>query len=270
MSRQLVINLKPSDYKSMKPAELIKARAQRDLSLYERRSITILWNNAHKQGIEKDRLYTINMSELRGGKHNGNEFVKQAIKGLQTTLLSIYSHALDEEVVTQMLGPTVEKGVSRKDGVLSYRFPAELVDLLKDSISWGQIEIPVLMHLNSKYSISLYEYVSHRINLKYKHHEKFTLEEFRDIIAIESGKYEVFGSLNKHVIKKVVNEINALAYFNITVVPEKTGKRVTHVNLFWSTKTTDEKKAAYQELMRHSTGRGARISGQVEMIETEG
>lgn len=109
--------------------------------------------------------------------------------------------------------------------------------------------------------------MSQFINLDYKSSEPFSLEEFRRVISIEDGKYPAFGGLNKHIIKKSVDEINALADFYLTVVPVKTGKKVTSVHVHWRHKTEDEKRESYAELQRHKTGRRARIEGRVEHVK---
>ncbi|WP_170378670.1 replication initiation protein [Ruegeria atlantica] len=266
--KQLVINLTPTPDQAMKPAELIKMKADQQLSLVERRAVTVLWHNAHQQKIKKGKVYTIPVSDLAAQGYNASSSeMKQVLERLQKTLVVMYNPATDTRVSTQLLSSTIEKGVSKRNGVLEYRFTDEMFEFIKDSEIWGSIEIPVLMHLSSKYAISLYEQASQWVKLRYKHNEEMPIDEFRRIIAIEEKKYPAFGSLNKHVIKKAVSEINALADFNIQIMPIKTGKKVTHVNIFWHEKSIDEKKSAYQELSRHKSGRKARIAGAVETVE---
>ena len=50
------------------------------------------------------------------------------------------------------------------------------------------------------------------------------------VLGVMPGKYKTFGELNKHVLKPAVDEINALASFNISVLPAKQGKRVAVIN----------------------------------------
>ncbi len=243
-------------------------KADQQLSLVERRAVTVLWHNAHKQKIRKGKVYTIPVSDLATQGYNASSAeMKQVLERLQKTLVVMYNPATDTRVSTQLLSSTIEKGVSKRNGVLEYRFTDELFEFIKDSEIWGSIQIPVLMHLSSKYAISLYEQASQWVQLRYKHNEEMPIDEFRRIIAIEERKYPAFGSLNKHVIKKAISEINALADFNIQVMPVKTGKKVTHVNIFWHKKSIDEQKAAYEELNRHKAGRKARIAGVVETVE---
>lgn len=266
-SKQLVINLTPNQDEALKPAELIKMQAAKALSLYERRAVTILWHNAHKQKLEKGKQYTIPLADLRTDTHNGNEHVRTAIKTLQQPILSIQDKDGDFIEDHQLLGSVRYSNASKSNGLVTYEFPNKIFDILKESWVWGRIEIPVLMHLGSKYSISLYEHISQLVNLDYKSSVEFTLEEFRRVISIEDGKYTAFGGLNKHIIKKSVDEINALADFSISVVPVKSGKKVTHVHVHWHQKNEDQRREAYAELQRHKTGRRARIEGRVEHVK---
>ena len=71
-----------------------------------------------------------------------------------------------------------------------------------------------------------------------------------------------FGALNKHVIKPVVLEINALAPFSITILPVKTGKKVTHIRIGWWSKSKEEINEAWREVSRSKVGRKARIADQ--------
>ena len=154
----------------------------------------------------------------------------------------------------------------RPAGTLTYSFDKRLTDVLKDSAIWGKINIPVLMSFSSKYAISLYENAAQFSGLTKKTYQEYSLEDFREMLGVEEGRYPMFGALNKHVIKPAVAEVNALASFNLMVFPEKKGKRVIGVRLAWYAKTNDEAKAARQEVQREKTGRKARIAGNAEAV----
>jgi hypothetical protein len=77
---------------------------------------------------------------------------------------------------------------------------------------------------------------------------------------------KTFGELNKHVLKPAVAEINALAPFNVNVLPVKKGKKVVEVRVGWWVKESGEAQAAFQELNRSKVGRKARISGTVQHV----
>ena len=256
-----VFDLKPRRDQAVKPAELIQITGHQALTLNARRSITILWHNAHMQGIEEGRDYTIEIDDLKPDDHKGYEMVEDAIISLMQTILTVKLPDGKTRRV-QFLGGNDLDDPDRPAGVFNYSFDKRLVEILKDSAIWGKIALPVLMALSSKYSVSLYENVAQWCGLTRKTFQDMTLDEFRALLGIEPGKYPAFGALNKHVIKPVTLEINALAPFSITILPVKTGKKVTHIRIGWWSKSKEEINQAWREVSRSKVGRKARISDQ--------
>lgn len=260
-----VLNLTPSIDEAVKPSELIQISGHQTLTLNARRAITILWHNAHRQGIEEGKDYTIELADLRPDAHKGGEMVEEAILALMQTVLTVrLSGNVTRRV--QFLGGNDMDDPTRPAGTLTYSFDKRLVEILKDSSIWGKIAIPVLMAFSSKYAVSLYENCAQWANLSHKTVQNFSLEEFRTLVGVEDGKYEKFGALSKHALKPAVEEINALAPFNIILMPTKTGRRVTGVTVGWWKKTDDEIKEAWREMQRPRVGRRARIAGKAETV----
>jgi hypothetical protein len=254
-----VLHLKPRREQAVKPAELIQITGHQALTLNSRRSITILWHNAHMQGVTEGRDYTIEIDDLKPDNHKGYEMVEEAIEALMTTILKVrLSDGRTRRV--QFLGGNDLDDPGRATGVLCYSFDKRLVEILQDSAIWGKIALPVLMALSSKYSVSLYENVAQWAGLTRKTYQDLTLDEFRDLIGVEDGKYNAFGALNKHVIKHMILELNALAPFSVTILSVKTGKKVTHIRVGWWSKDKEELEAAWREVHRSKIGRKARIS----------
>lgn len=251
-----------SEDRASKPAELIHITGHENLTLNARRAITILWHNAHKQGIEPGKDYTIETHELVAGRHKGSETVEEAVIQLMQTII-VVQHKDGSVRRVQFLGGNDMDDPSRPHGAFTYSFDKRLIEILKDSSIWGRIDLNVLMALSSKYGVSLYEAVSQWSGL-FKHKQYIVLDQFRELLGIEKSKYKSFGELNKHVIKPCVSEINALASFNVAIQPIKTGRKVSHIMLSWWPKNQDELKQAYAELQRPKTGRKARIHDTVE------
>ena len=260
-----VFDLKPRRDQAVKPAELIQITGHQALTLNARRSITILWHNAHMQGVAEGRDYTIEIDDLKPDNHKGYEQVEEAIEALMTSILKVRLPDGRTRRV-QFLGGNDLDDPERPAGVLSYSFDKRLVEILRDSAIWGKISLPVLMAFSSKYSVSLYEHNSQWTGLSRKSYQDLTLEEFRDLLGVEEGKYAAFGALNKHVIKQTVMELNALASFSVTVIPVKTGKKVTHIRVGWWQKEKDELDAAWREVHRSKVGRKARIAGTATTV----
>jgi len=261
-----VIDLTPDDDEAMKPSELIQSTGHSSLSLYARRAITVLWHNAHAQGVEKGRIYSIELARLRSGSHRGLKPLEEAIESLMTTILVT---RLGDGTIrrVQFLGGNDMVDSDRPSGILRYSFDPMLIEILRDSSVWGRIALPILMSFSSKYSISLYERICQFDGLSHKTYIEYTLEEMRDALGVEGGKYSSFGDLNKNVLKPAVDEINALARFNLTAIPVKEARRVVAIRVAWWPKSEDELKGAFKEANASKVGRRARITGRVEHVE---
>lgn len=260
-----VLDLTPRRDTAVKPAELIQITGHQALTLNARRSITILWHNAHMQGVGEGKDYSIEIDDLKPDDHKGYEMVEEAIIALMRTILTVKLPDGRTRRV-QFLGGNDLDDPDRPAGVLSYSFDKRLVEILKDSAIWGKIALPVLMAFTSKYAVSLYENSAQWSGLSKKVYQEFSLEEFREMMGVEDGKYPAFGALNKHVIKPAILEINAMAPFNLSVLPTKTGKKVTGVRIGWWSKTKEEMNEAWREVQRPKIGRKARISGQASTV----
>lgn len=266
MESQRLVTLSPTDVEAMKPSELIRISGHQQLSLAARRAITLLWHNAHRQGIEEGKDYTIEIASLRTDGHKGSGVVEEAIISLMQTVLTAQLPDGKTRRV-QFLGGNDMDDPGRPRGVLTYSFDKRLVEILKDSRIWGRIAIPVLMAFSSKYAVSLYENASQWAGLSHKTWHEMSLTEFRDLLGVERSKYPAFGALNKHVVKPAIEEINALAPFNVQVIPIKEGRAVARIRLGWWAKDQEQLKAAFAESQRPRVGRRARISGTVEHVD---
>lgn len=227
-----VLELVPSKEHAHKPSELIQLRGHSGLTLNARRTITLLWHNAHRQGIEPHKDYSIEVSRLVPSKHKGHEQVVEAIEALMKTILVIH-HPDGTSDRVQVLGSNTLSAKNQPGGRFTYRFDSKLMEILRDSQIWGRIALAPLLTLGSKYSVPLYEHVSQWIGLHGKRHETFSLAEFRALLGVEEDKYHAFGHLNDRVLKSVVQEINETAAFGVSLAPIKSGRAVTHLRLDW-------------------------------------
>jgi len=84
------LDLKPrNEREATKPAELIQISGHHELTLNARRAITILWHNAHMQGVAGGKDYIIEIDDLKADKHKGYERVEDAITALMRAILTV-------------------------------------------------------------------------------------------------------------------------------------------------------------------------------------
>src|SRR3712207_2709547 len=152
--RVLTLNVRPRSREAVKPAELIQVTGHHELTLNARRAITILWYNAHIQGVVAGRDYTIEIDDLKPDGHKGYEMVEEAIEALMRTLLIVRLPNGSTRRV-QFLGGNDLDDPNRPARALTHSFDKRPIEVLRDSTIWGQIALPILMAFSSKYSVSL-------------------------------------------------------------------------------------------------------------------
>jgi hypothetical protein len=249
----------------VKPAELIEVKGSSKLSLADRRLFNQLLRHAFGPELaSEDRRFEIETSELTDS-HRGNERLVQSIEALMTTVVTIQRPDGSTDRV-QLLGWNNLSDPKRRIGTLKYAIPRELAVLLRDSTVFAKLELDVLRSFSSKYALALYEAVARRVRLKYVYTERFELEDFRELLGVEAGKLKTFGNLNQYAIKPAILEVNALSDFTVTIVPKRTGRRITAVLMGWGPKDIEGRKEAYAELRRPRVGRKARLTGSVEEL----
>ena len=197
------IKLKPREREALKPTELIQVTGHQTLTLYARRAITFLWHNAHQQGVEQGKDYSIEIDNLKTDRHKGYEVVEDSIECLMRTILTVKlpngsTSAYSSSAATTSTTPNAPPAFSHT------ALTRGSIEILQDSTVWGKINVPVLMAFMSKYSVSLYENIAQMVNLEYKQFHAYSLAEFRELMGVQDGQYKTFGDFNKHVLKPAV------------------------------------------------------------------
>ena len=258
------LQARPTPSSFIKPGELIDVVEMTPLTLADRRIYNQLLANAWEK-IDQDVTHTVPKKELRGS-HNVNDRVGESIQRLMAAVVQVYNER-DGKPATlrvQLLGGNIEE--KSNDGLLHYRFPTELREILKDSTIFARIRKDVMFALSSKYALALYEMLQKRGNLGHQWAEEFELERFRQLLGVEEGKLLEFKHLNDRAIKPAVMEVNGLADFGCKIEPITEGRKVVRVRLCWWRKSPEELKAAYTELNRPKVGRRVRLSGTAERL----
>jgi plasmid replication initiation protein len=236
----------------VKPKELISIRGAGPLTLTDRRAFNVLLDHAWgKDLLSPHHTFTISTTDL---KSDGQ--TKQTLRHLQQTLI-VSVQANGDEVTSQLLGSTRIK----PNGDLTYSFPVELADLLKDSSVFAKLDLEVMKSFSSKYAFALYEEVSRRIGLSYKITEELTVQGLRDLLGVEDGKLITHHNLRTKALEPALSEVNSITPYQVTIIPRKKGRKVIGFLMGWSIKDVAGMKQAYAELQRPKLGRKERLDG---------
>ncbi|MEY8829558.1 replication initiation protein [Sedimentitalea sp. XS_ASV28] len=258
------VDARPSRESLVKPGELVDLIEVTPLTLTDRRIYNQLLENAW-EAIDKPVLHVIAKSELRGS-HNSNDRVGESIERLMSAIVKVEAvwegKAAIERV--QLLGGNLE--MARSDGLLEYEIPPRLRKIISNSTIFARLQREVMFALSSKYALTLYEMVQKRGKLRWRSSEKFSLEALRGVLGVPKGKLTSWSNMRMRAIDPAVAEVSALSDYMVEVLPIKTGRSVTHVELRWWRKDGEATGKAERALQFASPGRRARAEGRAEEV----
>ncbi|PRY92012.1 replication initiator protein [Hasllibacter halocynthiae] len=251
--RLRTVEARPNARSLVKPGELVDLVEVTPLTLADRRIYNQLLEAAW-DAIDKPVTHVIAKADLRGS-HNSNDRVGESVERLMTAIVKVQTEVDGEPAVerVQLLGGNLE--TLRRDGLLEYEIPARLRRIIGHSTVFARLQREVMFALSSKYALTLYEMVQKRGNLRWKSSERFSLDQIRGVLGVPKGKLTTWSNLNLRAITPAVAEVNALSDYMVEIVPAKTGRRVTHVELRWWRKDGQGGDAAARE---RSVARGGR------------
>lgn len=261
-----MLDLTPFDGEMLKPKELIDIKGSGPLTLADRRVYNLLIENAWGKDLAKmDHWFEISTGDLRDATDD-NSRLRDSLDRLMSTRCLVIDEDNGELRVPLLSSNYLSTNKVNK-GLLKYKFPPELATILKDSTIFAKLDLEVMKSFKSKYAFSLYEHTARRARQKYKFTEDISIEDLREILGVETGKLEAYKNLNKYAIAPALLEVNGITPFDVSIVPIKTGRKVTSFMMGWNNKDEDSLKLAYAELRRHSSGRTARLLGSVDSVE---
>ena len=250
----------------LKPKELIDVKGSGPLTLADRRVYNLLIEGAWGKDLATaGHRFEISTGDLRDATDDNSRLKESLDRLMGTRCLVIYEDG--GELRVPLLSSNYLETNKVNKGTLKYTFPPELATLLKDSTIFAKLDLQVMKSFKSKYAYSLYEHTARRARQKYKFTEELGLDDLREILGVEAGKLDAYKNLNKYAIQPALIEVNGLTPYDVSIVPKKTGRKVTGFLMGWNNKDEDNLKLAYAELGRHSTGRKARLTGDVDILE---
>lgn len=258
------IDARPSADSLIKPGELVDLIEVTPLSLNDRRIYNQLLENAW-DAIDKPVSHIISKSALRG-KHNSNDRVGESLERLMSAVVKVSVNWDGGPAIerVQLLGGNIE--ALRSDGLIEYEIPARLRKIIANSTVFARLQREVMFALSSKYSLTLYEMVQKRGNLRWRSAERFSLDALRGILGVPKGKLTSWSNLKLRALDPAVAEVNDLSDFMVAFEPLKSGRSVTHVELKWWRKDEEATGAAGRALQFSKVGRRIRATGTEDRV----
>ena len=200
------------------------------------------------------------------GKHNSNDRVGESLERLMSAVVKVSviwegGPAIER---VQLLGGNIE--ALRSDGLIEYEIPARLRKIIGNSTVFARLQREVMFALSSKYSLTLYEMVQKRGNLRWRSSERFSLDALRGILGVPKGKLTSWSNLKLRALDPAVAEVNDLSDFMVAFEPIKSGRNVSHVELKWWRKDEEATGAAGRALQFSKVGRRVKAAGKDDQV----
>lgn len=265
------LQARPNAESLIKPGELVDLVEVTPLTLNDRRIYNQLLENAWDV-IDRPVTHVIAKAQLRGS-HNSNDRVGESLERLMSAIVRVAVTRDGEQAIerVQLLGGNLE--TVRGDGLVEYEIPPRLRRIIRDSTIFARLQREVMFALSSKYALTLYEMVQKRGNLRWRSSETFEIGALRGILGVPKGKLTSWSNFNLRAIKPAVAEVGALSDYRVEVVPIKTGRGVSHVELRWWKKDGDGQGRVARELSFSKVGRRERVAAvrpRPEALERQG
>lgn len=151
------------------------------------------------------------------------QYISNALKSLREKVITM-AISEDEEIIT---GWFSEAKINKKTGEIVVIFSKWLTPYLFELQSnFTRYSLEYILAMKSKYGIRLYEFLC---CIKYKGYKQIVaLDELRDSVGC-SGKYVKYKDFRKFVLEPALEDINTYSDLEVSFIPVKTGKEVTHI-----------------------------------------
>lgn len=206
----------------VKSNRLIEAKSK--LSIQEQRILlTAISQIKPSEEDFNEKGYAISIAEFRELADLKGRAYYTEIKELTHRLVGRTIVIHEEDGILQTSWLSSAKYVDQQ-GIVYLNFDERLkpylIQLKKEFTSY---QLHYVMRLKSKYSTRIYELLKQYEKIGQR---EFSLEELREKVSVEDGKYDQFGDFNRNVVKKAQVEINKNTDIRFIYTPKKQGRKV--------------------------------------------
>lgn len=252
-----------------KPGELVEAEFETgSLSAAARKAFGLMLRVAGAEAGD-GKAFTITKKELRGS-HKSNERIQPVMDELLRVIVRIRTTTKQGKpaIMSQsLLSNCVEEISEDGSSVVEYEFSEGFKRVVQRSNYYARVNIAVMLALQSRYSVSLYDLGCLIIN-RQNRVSNMTVDEMRRNLGVQEGSFKNFAELRRDVLLKAKAEIDQLADFTFEweeIRGSGRGRPVQSVRMMFRPKDTSDQEMAAKELDRPRVGRRARREGTTEM-----
>lgn len=223
----IVSRLLSSDVK--KPTALV--HFQRKMSLVEQRIMTMIIFNAQESEPDSKRFYEIRTSFVADflGWENCHDYklLYDAFREIKKNNIEWNIFDQDRTVKDEIICSFIEMlHIAPKSGLIRYRFPPEIEELVKNPNVFAKLKIIMLAMLATpKYAYPMYEFFADAY-CRGLPEISIGLDKFKDYLGIPLTSYNPFREFKFQVLRPNIEAVNSISDYDVTYKTYRVGREV--------------------------------------------
>lgn len=191
--------------------------------------------------VSDEEVYTISVQDLQKlGVHE-----KTSYRDLKEAISRLYDRSISLNIDNTLTKMRWVQRIDFKDNqsIVALRFSKDILPFISNvKTNFTQYMLSEVSKMQGAYSIRIYELL---MQYKATGERYLSIDNLRFILDL-GERYKQFNDLFKRVIDPAIDEINKLTSLKVTVEPQKTGRKFTHIKFTikepQKTKTLDSKR----------------------------
>jgi plasmid replication initiation protein len=257
------LKAKATDYSLVKPGELIDVIELTPLKLHDKRLFNEMLANAWAD-IGEGKEHKIHKSDIRAIDKNLGRLEDSVDRLVGTIIKTVIEEDGEKYRRTFTFLSRIDNTI-RDDGWIKYKFSEDAENMMLNSNVFARIQREVMFALSSRYSLSLYEILAKRVNLKHTQSEMFELPVFRKMLGVPDDKYKLMSHLRTRILDTAFGEVQQLTNIGCAYqLVRNRGKGYTHIKIIWFPK---DASAAYDAEKSRKKPKSQQIAERKEQAE---
>lgn len=218
-----------------------------ELSLLERKITNALLFNAfnNSENEEEYRIRVCNLLNLIGIKTRNYTQIYLAIRNIATTLIE-WGILKTDSFKGDLTGITFLEMYRICNGLITYRLPKELKNLLYNPNQYAKIRMSSVAAMTSSYGVALYENCASYSG--WGDTGWININHFRKLMGV-AEKYPIYRDFKRRVVQSAVADVNKNSEFSLELIERKEGRNTAKIKFLIKPKKKEVEPISKEKLV---------------------
>lgn len=174
--------------------------------------------------VSDDEIYTVSVQDLQAlGIHE-----KTAYRDLKEAVNRLYERSISLDIDDKLIKIRWVQRIEFTDnqGIIALRFSKDILPFISNvKANFTQYMLSEVAKMQGAYSVRIYELLTQYKSIGER---SIAIDDLRIMLDLGS-RYKTTGNLIAWVIEPSIEEINEQSDLKVTAIPQKTGRKFTHI-----------------------------------------